>query len=369
MDTGSWDYEDKGASWPQECKVAGQSPVDLSVAPVTQASGTTLFYRYPAYSKTFPILNEGQLLTAFLGDLGGEFAIGEAYPGSLTDRYLLEQIVVHTPSEHTFDGKFVPLEVQLYHRKVPGAEVAVVSVGFRPGGSGSGDLLKALQRGGLPTHSGDRAYANAEGPSLALAELFQGSRGFLQYDGSLTTPPCSGNVRWFVRMDALTAEDTVLDHFRAAINIDSSVHTKDSGNSRELQPLDGRSAVVLSTVADVVSQPAPEKPVVPLGLKAEVEEKKQATKAKASNSQAQSSDEKLAEAKQALTDAQFRQTQECAKASKAKAKLKKAAAGTDQLQAEEAETTASSSCDGATQQVNSLKDQVKKLKEASAKAF
>ena len=55
-------------------------------------------------------------------------------------------------------------------------------------------------------------------------------RGYYEFEGSLTTPPCSEGVRWFVLKQPVTLSQQQLDAFRKLY----------PRNARPTQPLNGR---------------------------------------------------------------------------------------------------------------------------------
>ncbi len=75
-------------------------------------------------------------------------------------------------------------------------------------------------------------------PLLLLPETLEdGHRPYMHYSGSLTTPPCSEEVNWFVMVEPMqVGAEQVLQFMRYAGG--SATYSQ---NSRPLQPLLGRS--------------------------------------------------------------------------------------------------------------------------------
>lgn len=259
-----WDYRDAGtASW-RNCQAGSQSPINVSETVASKPPDSDhLFYHYMPYETPVTMLNDGRLLVATLktpqqGSVGG-IALGQFFPDALTASYEPFKILIHTPSEHTFGGVKLPLEVQLFHRTPSrgdddptvdpqATELAVVAVGFTVAANGGSFFLEALRQGGLPTVRDGTALVNRESPgSLEFAELFRSASGrdadkagFWEYSGSLTTPPCTTGVRWFVRNDPLPASADAVEEFTRAAAAVVSVRQEVPGNARALQPLNGR---------------------------------------------------------------------------------------------------------------------------------
>jgi len=85
---------------------------------------------------------------------------------------------------------------------------------------------------------------------LDLNAFMQGGV-FLEYAGSLTSPPCATNVMWFVRRDPVLASATQVDMLSERI----FEFTADFGNYRYTLPLNGRA---VGTRLAVESQPPPQ---------------------------------------------------------------------------------------------------------------
>jgi hypothetical protein len=165
-------------------------------------------------------------------------------------------MVIHTPSEHTFNGQKVPLEVQLFHYKKDAtltdgepapADTAVVAAGFAESKDEASPFLLSLLDGdgGLPDQRGAETMVNSGYPSaLNFMDIMRAKfgrhdekAGFWEYTGSLTQPPCTSGVRWFVRTNTLNAKKQTLDALRKATK-------KSSGgipfNARALQVVGSR---------------------------------------------------------------------------------------------------------------------------------
>lgn len=141
---------------------------------------------------------------------------------SITDeqhRFTLTAIHFHTPSEHTDGGNHYPLEVQLMHQDKDG-NVAAVAVWFRQGEANPvlDEILAAAQKKG--------------GASVSLdpGKLLPPTTDFYRYSGSLTTPPCTEGVRWYVMSEVAEASE---EQLRAFLSLTGR-------NNRPVQPLNAR---------------------------------------------------------------------------------------------------------------------------------
>ena len=119
----------------------------------------------------------------------------------------LERVDIHTPSEHTLDGKSFPMELELVHH-VPDGPAMIVSVFVRPGRKSPAfdAILKAL-----PKTPG--ATSRPSGASIDAAALLPADHSYLDYLGSLTTPPCTEGVRWCVMITPIEFSQDQIDRF------------------------------------------------------------------------------------------------------------------------------------------------------------
>ncbi|MDT8369659.1 MAG: carbonic anhydrase family protein [Longimicrobiales bacterium] len=142
--------------------------------------------------------------------------------------YELKQLHFHAPSEHTIDGHPYPLEEHLVHADAEG-HLAVVSVLFEEGKANL-EMARAWSR--LP--GGEGEPRRLEPPLLDARRLLPPRDDHFQYNGSLTTPPCTEGVAWIV-MEApseLSAEQ-----------LDALVHAMHEPNNRPVQPVHSRVVV------------------------------------------------------------------------------------------------------------------------------
>ncbi len=124
----------------------------------------------------------------------------------------LLQFHFHTPSEHRFDGRGFDMEMHLVHKSAAG-DTAVVGVYLRRGHT-SGPLAVVFEN--LPAVD---APLNTKTtlPPFDLRSFLPASTINYQYLGSLTTPPCTEGVRWFVLTDVLTVSDEDMAQFTRRI--------------------------------------------------------------------------------------------------------------------------------------------------------
>ncbi len=128
--------------------------------------------------------------------------------------YALVQFHFHAPSEHTIDDEHFPMEMHFVHQAEGGA-LAVVGVLIDEGAQNPGIAPLWAQ---LPEGPGTETTVKI--PAGFADYIFPNvGAGFYHYDGSLTTPPCSESVKWYIRKtstslskDQIAAFTAVYDH-------------------------------------------------------------------------------------------------------------------------------------------------------------
>ncbi|MET0028271.1 MAG: carbonic anhydrase family protein [Candidatus Thiodiazotropha sp.] len=144
-------------------------------------------------------------------------------------RYKLLQFHFHSPSEHTEAGGFHPMEIHFVHQADDGT-LAVIGV-FVDEGEENLALSEIWDH--LPNHANNKQKFNKE--VINAYDLIPKDVGYYRYMGSLTTPPCSEGVNWFVINQPIQASKAQIDAFKAVME----------GNNRPTQPVNHRLVVDL----------------------------------------------------------------------------------------------------------------------------
>jgi carbonic anhydrase len=138
-------------------------------------------------------------------------------------RYDLVQFHFHHPGEEAVKGKLTDMSLHLVHKSADG-KFAVVAVRLNEGNANT--LLAALWEH-LPKTVGATDKLTE---SMSPAGLLPADRGYWTYEGSLTAPPCTEGVRWFVLEEQVELSRNQLRSFGALYKV----------NSRMLQAAHGR---------------------------------------------------------------------------------------------------------------------------------
>ena len=121
------------------------------------------------------------------------------------ETYTLRSIGFRIPSEHSFENTHYAMEAQLLHKNKHN-QYAVVSVLFEQGEE-NGFVEKLGEYNAEDRSTNIRINAN---------ELLPKDKGYYHYRGSLTTPPCTEGVRWFVLKEAVSISQEQLEPFSKA---------------------------------------------------------------------------------------------------------------------------------------------------------
>ncbi len=231
--TPHWDYgEEHGpAKWWALCPEfstcgtgRGQSPIDITAAAAAVLPAIRTAYR-PAelrivhHEHIADVVNNGHTVQVNYPE-GSALSVGD-------QTFELLQYHFHSPSEHTIYGQHFPMEMHLVHRAADG-KLAVVGVLIT---EGAANPAFEPVWANLPREKGVEVHL--EHVEVDVDSLLPKDRTTYCYDGSLTTPPCSEGVKWFVLTNPVALSAAQIAAFRAIVH----------GNNRPTQPLNGREVV------------------------------------------------------------------------------------------------------------------------------
>lgn len=113
------------------------------------------------------------------------------------EKFELIQIHFHEASEHTINGIRYPLEMHLVHLGKDNKIVVLAVMASEGKSSKPFTFLESY----LPVHKGESKKINA---TFDLNMSLPANKEYYTYEGSLTTPPCSETVSWFVFKTPIT---------------------------------------------------------------------------------------------------------------------------------------------------------------------
>jgi carbonic anhydrase len=190
-----------------------QSPIDIRPDAVKSADLPAIQFDY----KDSPLK---------IIDNGHTIQINYAPGSSITvsgHRYELVQFHFHKPSEESINGKRYDMVAHLVHKDADG-KLAVVAVLLDAGDANP--LIDTLWSH-MPTK---KEVEQTDAIIVNASKILPSSTGYYTFAGSLTTPPCSEGVTWFVLKNPKSVSREELSRF-------GKLYPR---NARPVQPLDGR---------------------------------------------------------------------------------------------------------------------------------
>jgi carbonic anhydrase len=225
-----WGYEsDNGPSnwgklnpdWALCADGTQQSPIDISGA--RREKFDLMELEFPTAS--LKIVHQTHVLDAIDNghtiqinfDSGETFKIG-------SESYALRQYHFHAPSEHTVNGRHYPMEMHLVHLSKD-KKLAVIAVFIEEGQHN--ETFDTIWTN-LPKKTGQEVHL--ENVQIDIDHLLPENHATYRFSGSLTTPPCSEDVRWFVYAEPIELSQDQIKVFQETFQ----------GNNRPTQPLNDR---------------------------------------------------------------------------------------------------------------------------------
>ncbi len=222
--TSHWGYTGHGnpAEWGElsekyfMCKEGkNQSPINIVVSDLKHTNLEDIAFSYT--SKSNSLINNGHTVQVNIDPASAIMIDGKSFE--------LKQFHFHTPSENEIDGKHFPLEAHFVHLDKEG-NIAVVALMFQEGAKNEA-LEKIWSK--LPLKADEKIALTLD--ANAINALLPQQKAYYRFDGSLTTPPCSEGVRWFVLKQPVTVSKEQVETF---------LHTLHHPNNRPVQPINAR---------------------------------------------------------------------------------------------------------------------------------
>lgn len=189
-----------------------ESPIDIEHAAPENLPALVVDYK----AVPLAIIDNGHTVEVMY-PAGSTLMVGD-------NTYTLKQFHFHHPSEEHVDGKAYPLVAHLVHSDADG-HMAVLAVLFDLGAANP--LLDTLWKD-IPAEK--EKEVDVSSISINAADLLPAGHGYFTYMGSLTTPPCTEGVTWYVLKAHATISKEQLEQFRKLY----------PHNVRPIQPTNGR---------------------------------------------------------------------------------------------------------------------------------
>lgn len=189
-----------------------QSPIDINDTQMADLPALQFDYT----QSPLHIIDNGHTIMINYGP-GSTLRVGEK-------QYLLKQFHFHRPSEERIHGKLSEMVVHMVHSDQEG-HLAVVAVLLEIGADNP--LVHELWNDLPKEREKEEVLENVQ---IDLTKLLPADRGYYTFSGSLTTPPCSEDVTWFVLKHPVTITAAEIERFGKLYRHDA----------RPTQPLYGR---------------------------------------------------------------------------------------------------------------------------------
>jgi carbonic anhydrase len=202
---------DNAAEWDQEfATCAGvpgnyQSPIDLS-HDITTSPAHKIQWGNTLQSGTFKDTGHGLQVDIPASDTSFKLENNGLI-------FNMAQFHFHSPSEHSQFSQSYDLEVHFVHKSESGV-LAVQGIWFQLSDTLESKFLKSLLVNGVPLHKNDSMPVSAIDFTEPIQAL--GGNSSWAYLGSLTTPPCTGDVRWTISKAIVPISKAQLDLINSA---------------------------------------------------------------------------------------------------------------------------------------------------------
>ncbi len=266
-----WNYQKAGDDWECDCKEGKeQSPIDLPPRERAIDSPVKPFFQYDRIEPESPVTTiEGfqtkgekiqfQYLEGALKLIYHKIGKVVTLDGAI---FYAQEIIFHTPAEHTIDGKTFEMEIQIVHYGQSVGDIArQVSLSFlvekAPGVYNQ--FIDDFNMFNLPNPTDIKRTIEREIylPKIFFDKKEEGENqiafwkpfSFYTYQGSLSFPPCTENTIVYVAHKPVRLGTTALSLFREALRIPDLINdaTGDvlisnwvTNSARKIQPLNGR---------------------------------------------------------------------------------------------------------------------------------
>jgi carbonic anhydrase len=257
----NWNYDTQGKDWNCDCAEGKlQAPIDIDANKVTR-------------SPVKPVFRYGKTTVDYKADMGEESPIKMEYAensvkikhenlGKLItldgNVYAATEIIFHTPSQHTINGRYYDLEVEIVHQgesKDVISNHAIVSILFTSKPGVYNRFFDEIDFFNLPNplfkkrdikrdFNLNNIFYEIQQTDYPMWKPFS----FYTYEGSLTAPPCTQKTIHYVKSAPIEIGNTTIQLFKEALRVPDTMDvdgnvtmtTHEPKNVRDTQPLNGR---------------------------------------------------------------------------------------------------------------------------------
>jgi carbonic anhydrase len=278
----NWNYSLKGDDWNCDCSEGKmQSPIDLPPLKYAIDSPVKPLFQYKEVNKNSKSNNDpdnhSKRLRLEYSDSAlrikhSNFGRIVTLDGAV---FAAKEIVFHTPSEHTIDGRRFDMEMQIIHHGQTRGDIArqvIVSFLFQKKAGVRNKFIDEIDVFDLPNPLNNvKELHNA----VNINSLFYQVKdkeyssfkpfSFYTYHGSITAPPCTENTIVYVASKPLRIGTTALQMFQEVGRIPDPVGSSaiannyNVPNNRKIQPLNGRAVFYFDHIKHCGMDPSDKK--------------------------------------------------------------------------------------------------------------
>jgi len=239
-----WDYSKQGEDWTCDCKKGkNQSPIDLPIVSETiPLKGKPIFYFTNIYHEESPIkFSYEDNVLKLTSRSFGQVVTQKREPFNATE------IVFHTPSEHSINGKFYDMEMQVIYKGTEDLTKKLILVFLIEKAPGKyNQFFDQINLLNIPTYQNRELFIKHD---FFIPKIFYSDDdnkyflpkvkpfSFYKYEGSLTRPPCSEKTSVYVVSEPIKVNPLVIEMFKEAIETKTSKNPK---NNRKIQNINQR---------------------------------------------------------------------------------------------------------------------------------
>ena len=252
----NWDYNKEGEDWDNICnKGINQSPINIFKKKKEENHKLNFYFT----DATVEYFNNGIYLEyepIYKNSLG--------YFTYDNLQYYVQQFHFHSISEHTINNKYYPLELHIVG-KTNTNKLGVVSILLDLGKKNNllNDIgwsikisslqmplckdIKIIRPCTIKDDHNKYYITNKLSIYIKFSKLIEllHNKLFYHYKGSLTTPPCTENVDWFILNNILYLDKIQLSYYTKLLNNNPLLKTNHYHNNRHIKPINNRNIDII----------------------------------------------------------------------------------------------------------------------------